>query len=301
VTAALTYAVVMPARNEAANLPRVAQALAEQTTRPLAWVLVDNDSTDDTAAVARELAASSYGPTHVLVAAGERLPTRGAPVVRAFSAGLAVLPGRPDVVVKLDADTSMAPDYFERLLEEFAADARLGMASGTCYELDEGEWVPRFATAGSVRGASRAYRWECLQDVLPLAERTGWDGIDELRAAGNGWRTTSFAHLRFDHHRALGGRDDRRVRQPFEMGRTAHYSGYRLYYLVLSALFRAARRNPAELAMIAGYVAAAVRREPRCPDRRAIVHARAQQRLSALPLRAREALGRSTADGSTTA
>lgn len=297
----LAYAVVTPARNEAANLPRVARALAEQTVRPLAWVLVDNDSTDDTVAVARELAASAYGPTQILIAAGERLPTRGAPVVRAFNEGIAALPCRPDVVVKVDADTSMAADYFERLLGEFASDPRLGMASGTCYELEDGEWVPRFATAGSVRGASRAYRWECLQDVMPLAERTGWDGIDELRAAGSGWRTTSFAHLRFDHHRALGGRDDRRVRQPYEMGRTAHYSGYRPYYLVLSAFFRAARRNPAELAMIAGYVSAAVRREPRCPDERAIGHARAQQRLRTLPLRALEALGRRPAGGSTTA
>jgi poly-beta-1,6-N-acetyl-D-glucosamine synthase len=201
--------------------------------------------------------------------------------------------------VKLDGDTSMAEDYFERLLAEFAADPRLGLASGTCYELEDGEWVPRFATAGSVRGASRAYRWACLQDVTPLAERTGWDGIDELRASGRGWRTTSFSHLPFYHHRALGGRDHKRVHQPFEMGRTAHYSGYRAYYLLLSAAFRAMRlRNPAELAMIAGFLSATVRREARCPDTAALAHVRRQQRLRTLPQRALEALGRRTAAAS---
>jgi poly-beta-1,6-N-acetyl-D-glucosamine synthase len=295
----LTYAVVTPARNETANLPRLASALAAQTVLPVAWVLVDNDSTDDTAAAARELAESSYGPTLVIDAPGERLPMRGAPVARAFTAGVKALPETPDVVVKLDGDTSMAEDYFERLLAEFAADPRLGLASGTCYELEDGEWVPRFATADSVRGASRAYRWACLQDVTPLAERTGWDGIDELRASGRGWRTTSFSHLPFYHHRALGGRDHKRVRQPFEMGRTAHYSGYRAYYLLLSAAFRAMRlRNPAELAMIAGFLSATVRREARCPDTAALAHARRQQRLRTLPQRALEALGRRTAAAS---
>jgi biofilm PGA synthesis N-glycosyltransferase PgaC len=285
----LTYAVITPARNEAANLPRLARALGAQTVRPLEWLLVDNESTDDTAAVAREL---PYGPTRIVVAAGQRVPTRGAPVALALMVGFEALGSDlPDVVVKLDADTSMAPEYFERLLAEFEADPRLGIASGTCYELEDGDWVARHATGGSVRGASRAYRRECLGDVLPLEARTGWDGIDELKAAGKGWRTTSFAHLRFDHHRPLGGRDNRRPQQPFEMGRTAHFSGYRFYYLALSAAFRA-RRNPAELAMIAGYVSAAVRREPRCSDPAAIAAARSQQGLRELPLRVREALGK---------
>jgi glycosyltransferase involved in cell wall biosynthesis len=289
----LSYAVVTPARNEAANLPRLAGALRAQTVAPSAWVLVDNDSTDATAAVARSLGPVA-GPTHVLSAAGERVPTRGAPVARAFMAGVAALPEAPDVVVKVDADTSMDPDYFERLLDEFAADPELGLASGTCHELEDGRWVARYQTGDSVRGASRAYLWACLQAVLPLDERTGWDGIDELRAHAAGWRTRSFADLAFRHHRPLGGRDDRRPRQPFEMGRSAHYSGYRAYYLVLSALFRA-RRQPADLAMIAGYLSAALRREPRCADPRVIARSRAQQSPAALPARVREALGKRSA------
>ena len=37
-------------------------------------------------------------------------------------------------------------------------------------------------TGSTVWGATRAYRWECLQQVLPLEERLGWDGIDEFKA-----------------------------------------------------------------------------------------------------------------------
>jgi glycosyltransferase involved in cell wall biosynthesis len=284
-----SYAVVTPARNESGNLPRLADCLASQSQRPLRWVIVDNGSTDQTERLAAELAAE-HPWVRVVSSRGEAVPTRGGPVARAFMAGVDALDVAADVVVKVDADITAADDYFERLVGEFAADPALGIASGTCYELEDGEWRPRHVTGSRVRGASRAYRRACLDDVLPLEDRPGWDGIDELKAAARGWRTTSFAHLRFDHHRALGGRDASRRHRLFQTGRSTYYSGYRPSYLVLRSLYKA-RREPIAVAMIAGYVSAAIRREPRCdPEARAYI--RSQQRLRRLPLRIREALGR---------
>jgi poly-beta-1,6-N-acetyl-D-glucosamine synthase len=280
----LSYAVVTPARNEAANLPALAACLAEQTLPPARWIIVDNGSTDDTARVAGSL------PAVVITADGERVPTRGGPVARAFTAGVQALADPPDVVVKVDADITVAGDYFERLVAEFAADAELGIASGTCYELEDGEWRPQHVTGNRVRGASRAYRWACLQDVLPLEDRPGWDGIDELRAAARGWRTASFAHLPFHHHRAVGLRDASRRSRLFQTGRSNYYSGYRPSYLVARSLYKA-RREPVAVAMIAGYAAAAIRREPRA-DAAMRAKIRREQRLRVLPLRMREALGR---------
>ena len=74
-------------------------------------------------------------------------------------------------------------------------------------------------------------------------------------------------------------------------GHAAYYVGYRPWYLVLRALFNA-RREPAALGMIAGYAAAAVRREPRSDDVDARAYLRRQQSLALLPRRAAEALGR---------
>jgi hypothetical protein len=67
--------------------------------------------------------------------------------------------------------------------------------------------------------------------------------------------------------------------------------GYRPLYLVLRTLYRA-RREPAALAMIGGYVAAAIRRGPRIEDASARALLRKEQRLRKLPARAREATGR---------
>jgi hypothetical protein len=54
--------------------------------------------------------------------------------------------------------------------------------------------------------------------------------------------------------------------------------GYRPTYLALRAVYRA-RREPAALAMIWGYAAAAVRRAPRCPDPHLVRALRERQRL----------------------
>jgi biofilm PGA synthesis N-glycosyltransferase PgaC len=288
----LSYAVVTPARNEAAALPRLAESLDEQTVAPAAWVVVDNGSDDDTLGVARNLAAERPW-TSVVEEPGESVPTRGGPVARAFMAGIAALEAEPDVVVKVDADVSFDPDYFEQLLAAFAADDSLGIAGGTCWEQDDGAWVERYVTGDRVRGASRAYRRACLEQVLPLEQRAGWDGIDELKAAARGWSTRSIRSLRFYHHRTTSARDASRRRRLLETGRSNWYAGYRPSYLVLRALFKA-RREPVALVMIWGYVSAALRREPRCADVEARVYIRRQQSLRRLPLRAREAVGRRT-------
>lgn len=286
----LSYAVVTPARNEADNLRRLAGSLASQTQRPSTWLIVDNGSSDDTPEVARDLGAAEAWIRTADVP-GETVATRGGPVARAFAAGVELLPEQPDVVIKVDADISVEPDYFERLLGRFAADPRLGIAGGTCYELEEGEWVPRHTTGDRVRGASRAYRWACFQDVLPLENRPGWDGIDELKATARGWKTQTFADLAFRHHRAVGDRDQSRWRRLYEVGRAAHFTGYRPSYLVLRSLFKA-RKELAALALIGGYATAAARREPRSDDHAARSYLRRQQSLRRLPVRAREALGR---------
>jgi poly-beta-1,6-N-acetyl-D-glucosamine synthase len=289
-----SYGVVTPARNEAERLPQLAACLAGQTLPPAGWVIVDNGSSDRTVEVAEALGREDPS-IRVLSVEGESVPTRGGPVARAFSAGLDALGPLPDVVVKVDADVTFDSDYFERLLGEFAADSSLGIGGGTCYELEQGEWRPRHVTGGRVRGATRAYRRECLLDVLPLENRPGWDGIDELRALAQGWTTASFAHLHFRHHREVGARDASRRSQLFKTGRATYYTGYRPSYLVLRALFRA-RREPIAVAMIAGYLYAAARRDPRCEDPAIRDYMRREQSLRRLPKRAREALGRRPRD-----
>ena len=72
---------------------------------------------------------------------------------------------------------------------------------------------------------------------------------------------------------------------------TARYIGYRFWYLALRALWNA-RKEPAALAMIWGYLKAALNREPQLADADARAYLRRQQSLRLLPSRAAEAIGR---------
>lgn len=286
----MNYAVLTPVRDEAEELPRLAESLAAQTLPPALWVLIENGSSDGTLAVARRLEAE-HDWIRVIVAPPGPPRQRGAPVVRALHAGLDGLGGRHDLVAKVDADVSLPARYFERLLHAFAADPSLGMASGECWEVVEGSWSHRPVTDSHVWGAARAYRWECLQDVLPLDERMGWDGIDQIRAATRGWEVARVPDLTFRHHRQEGARDASRRRVWAAQGSAAHYMGYRFSYVLLRTLHRA-RREPAAAVILPAYLAARLRREPRCPDAEVRRLLRRRQRARHLLQRAREAAPR---------
>jgi glycosyltransferase involved in cell wall biosynthesis len=286
----LTYALVTPVKDEAANLTRLAASIERQTVSPCAWVIVDTGSTDGTLELLEGLALR-LPFVRTLAVAGPVVPTRGGPIVRAFVAGIEALEVTPDILIKQDADTSFEPDYFERVLAAFAADPNLGLASGIGLEPSDGEWRPVFGTRSYVAGMSRAYRWRCLQDVLPLEERRGWDEIDAIKAQILGWRVGILADIPFRHYRRDGMRDGSRSKRWARMGGEAHYMGYRFSYLLVRAFWRA-REDPLALAMIPGYMRAVARRESRCPDAAVRAHLRSEQSVRRLPLRLRESLGR---------
>jgi glycosyltransferase involved in cell wall biosynthesis len=290
----VSYAVVTPAHDEAENLPRLAAALAVQTVPPAEWIVVEDASSDDTAAVLRRLTGE-----HAWLRVVEAPPRdpgllgapRGGRVVRAFSAGLDAVGPEPGLVAKVDADISFGPEYFERLAGGFAADSHLGIASGTCYQEDGDGWRQFYGTAASVWGAARVYRRTCLEQILPLEERMGWDGIDVVRANVEGWATEILLDLPFFHHRLEGSREDGNWRAWAAQGEAAHYMGYRFSYVFARTLFRA-RRDPAALSMLATFVGCAAKRRPRYPNRDVREFIRKQQQLRKLPSRKREALGR---------
>ena len=103
---AITVSVVIPARDEEANLPRLLESLTRQEVVPLEVVVVDDGSHDATAAVARRAGAS------LVEARGRPEGWLGKPW--ACHVGADVAEG--DLLVFLDADVWLAPDALARLI-----------------------------------------------------------------------------------------------------------------------------------------------------------------------------------------
>ncbi len=212
---ALTYALITPARNERDNLERLSGSVVAQTHLPSAWVIVDDGSEDGTLQLAASLAEAHpwIHPAPRKAEPGELADGRAeGRDLLAFRQGINSLLEPVDVVVKVDADTSFDPGYFEALLARFAAEPDLGIAGGACYEQRaDGTWERQKVAATHPRGASRAYRWIRLQDVMTLEPKMGWDGIDEVKARLRGYRSATFLEFGFRHHRAVGGRERDRM------------------------------------------------------------------------------------------
>lgn len=108
---ALAVSIVIPARNEEQNLPMLLRSIASQSVKPREVIVVDDGSTDRTAAIARE-----HGAT---VVASQPLPEGWRGKTWACHQGARAATG--DWLLFLDADTWFEPEGLARVLAACAA------------------------------------------------------------------------------------------------------------------------------------------------------------------------------------
>jgi 4,4'-diaponeurosporenoate glycosyltransferase len=107
--------VLIPARNEAATLPHLLAALARQSLQPDEVIVIDDHSSDDTAATAREAALAL--PLQLI----QPPPLPAGWCGKTWALHHGVLASSGEVLVFLDADTEPAPHFLERLLAQHEA------------------------------------------------------------------------------------------------------------------------------------------------------------------------------------
>jgi biofilm PGA synthesis N-glycosyltransferase PgaC len=200
------YVIVTPAFNEAQYLKDTIESVVAQTVLPLAWVIVDDDSTDATPDIIQ-----SYARTYpwILYVHRERQPgqTYYASNVCAINEGKRRISDKAyEFLAILDADIKLPRHYYDTLLGYMKKDQKLGVASGIYENLIDGKLHSVLSDRRSTPKAIQVFRSQAFEQIrgyLPLPYG-GEDTCACVMARMKGWKTWSFPDLKAVHLRPTG-------------------------------------------------------------------------------------------------
>lgn len=269
-----SYLLVTPVHEEAELLHELLASVRAQELRPHAWVIVDDGSADGTAA-ALERAARRDPWIHVVeLPRAQRRPPAPPHYAEVLAIGFRAAAELAEAdgvefsyVANLDADVRCPPHLMAELVARAEGDRMLGIVSAELVEVREGgEVVPQLALpCGSPHGGLRLWRRECLEEIA-FYPSPQWASVTGVRARNRGWKTITYPDLSAEVVRADATRDGwwagyRRL------GQAEWHVGMHPIVVAAQAVSASAReRDLRGLALVAGYVESALRRQRRSHD-----------------------------------
>lgn len=261
--------VISPAKNEADFLPGLIDSMKAQTRPPDHWVIVDDQSTDQTGAIARREAETV--PWMHVVSAPDRTQRDFSAKVRSFNAGLhSVDWGSFDLIGNIDSDLTLEPGVLELLVDQFQKDETLGVA-GVPF-VDNGQSYDfQFSNINHVSGAVQIFRRECYQAIggYQPVRIGGIDWIAVARARLEGWRTRTFTESKVFHHRPMGTALSSKQRYFYRLGTQDYFFGGSARWQLLRGLYQMSKK-PRILGgsfLLAGFFRHWIQWRPRIVDR----------------------------------
>lgn len=230
-----SYVIISACRNEADYIEGLIDTIAAQSHLPLKWLIVDDGSTDDT--IVRAVSRGRDIPfVQVVQMSGGRPRSFSSQVYAAQHGAELVRSLSHNFIGFLDADIRLGPDYFERLLAGFTADAKLGLAGGVVIDqyADRQENIRKGSEETHVAGGVQFFRRECFEEVggYMAIDGGGQDTIADVMAMMHGWGIRSFPDLPAIHLRPDGFAKENVLRRGLKWGRKFYLLGYDpLFYL----------------------------------------------------------------------
>ncbi|KGO93232.1 glycosyltransferase family 2 protein [Flavobacterium subsaxonicum] len=258
----MKYYAIIPAHNEEAFMGVTLESLAAQTLLPARAVVVNDNSTDGTAAIVTAF-SHKYPWISLVNKQSDAVHMPGSKVIQAFTAGYATIDEDYDIIVKLDADLILPPDYFETVLNEFKKDEKIGMVGGFAYIEKNGDWVIESLTdKDHIRGAFKAYRKALFMQMGGLRTAMGWDTADELLAKFYGWQVVTIERLKVKHLKPTGANYNKAAR--YKQGEAFYTLGYGLLITTIAGAKLAMRKNKPLLFIdyIKGFLKAKAEKRP---------------------------------------
>ena len=216
----MRFYVVIPAHNEEAFIKDCLVSLMEQSLPPKKFIVVDDNSNDQTAQIVNEL-IQRYPCIDMVQHQSSEKHLPGEKIINAFYKGFEQLDDAFDVVCKFDADLIFPKNYLETIAKHYKNDPKLGLIAGHCYIEKNKQWILENLTSNDhIRGPLKAYRKACFEAIGGLKKSMGWDTIDELVALYNGWSFRTDDTLHVKHMKPTGSTYNKNAK---------YYQGIALY------------------------------------------------------------------------
>ena len=222
------YVLVTAARDEEKYIQTTIESVAAQTLRPEEWVIVSDGSKDRTDEIIR-----SFSEKHAFIRYLRIEPDCGRNFrsqVYAINAGIDHLKTRSyEFIGNVDADISLIPAYYERVLQRFMENPFIGLVGGWIHEPkgQSGIFTPRaFNSTNSVPHGVQLFRRQCFEEIggyVPLPYG-GPDWFAEVMARKSGWEIAVCRDLPVRHHK-LSSSVEGALRGSFRQGQMDYSLG----------------------------------------------------------------------------
>jgi poly-beta-1,6-N-acetyl-D-glucosamine synthase len=199
------YALVTAARNEKECIGACIESVVHQSVQPTAWIIVSDGSTDCTESIIEEY-AKQHNFIRLLRKKTDRTQSGFSSKVFALGMGAECIKINDlEFIGHLDADITVEKEYYARILSEFKANPKLGLAGGYIFEREGGEFRSRSSNSPwSVAGGIQLFRSECYIKISPLKPLPlgGEDWHAEIEARMQGWEVKAFSDIVAYHHKS---------------------------------------------------------------------------------------------------
>lgn len=249
----MDFYIVIPCHNEAAFIKKTLDSLVQQTLLPKKVVVVNDQSTDESASIIAAF-AKAYPFIHLLNSTSSDAHLPGSKVIQAFQKGYKTLDDHYGIICKFDADLIFPAHYLETVASHFIANLQLGMVGGFCYIKKEEQWIlENLTNKDHIRGALKAYRKECFLQIGGLKPAMGWDTIDELLAKYHGWEIKTDKSLQVKHLKPTGNAYNKAAQ--YKQGEAFYGMRYGFWLTLIASIKLANRKGNLKLLLnyIRGY------------------------------------------------
>jgi len=197
------YVLITSAKNEGKYIRNTLNSVLSQDMVPIKWVVVSDGSSDDTDNILKE-----YELKHNII----KYIRNESSMELGFSSKVLSIKIAYEYLKKydfefigiLDGDVSFDKKYYEKIINKFNDNPKLGISGGYIYEEDSDAIYTSRKTNRErcVAGAVQMFRRECFErsgGLYPI-RYGGEDTLAEIMARVYGWEVRAFPEFQVFHH-----------------------------------------------------------------------------------------------------